>query len=53
MAVLDAANAFLHAHNDERFRMLLHGKLAEIMVRIDPSMYRGYVTYSKIGVPML
>ena len=38
--VLDFDNAFLHVHNDERFLMLLRGKLAEIMVRIDPSMYR-------------
>ena len=53
VAVLDVANAFLHAHNDERVLMLLRGKLAEMMVRIDPSMYREYVTYSKNGVPML
>ena len=53
MAVLDVANVFLHAHNDERVLMLLRGKLAEMMVRIDPSMYQGYVTYSKNGVPML
>ena len=39
VAVLDAANAFLQAHNDERVLMLLHGKLAETMVSIDPSMY--------------
>ena len=44
VAVLDVATAFLHAHNDERFIMLLRGKLAEMMVRIDPSMYREYVT---------
>ena len=33
--------------------MLLRGKLAEMMVRIDPSMHREYVTYSKNGVPIL
>ena len=33
--------------------MLLRGKLTKIMVRIDPSMYLEYVTYSKNGVPML
>ena len=33
--------------------MLLRGKLAEIMVRIDPYFYRKYVTYSAKGVPML
>ena len=39
VAVLDVANAFLHVHNDERVLMLLRGKLAEMMARIDPSMY--------------
>ena len=53
VAVLDVANSFLHAHNDERFLMLLRGKLSEMMARIDPSMYREYVTYSNNGVPML
>ena len=39
VAVLDVANAFLHAHNDERVIMLLRGNLDEMMVRIDPSIY--------------
>ena len=39
LVVLDVANAFMHAHNDERVLMLLRGKLAKMMVRIDPSMY--------------
>ena len=34
-AVLDIANAFLHADNDERVLMLLSRRLAEMMVRID------------------
>ena len=33
--------------------MLLMGKLAEMMVRIDPALCRKYVTYSANGVPML
>ena len=53
VAVLEVSNAFLQAHNDDRLLMLLRGKLAEMMVRIDPSMYREYVTYSDNGVPML
>ena len=52
-AVLDIANAFLHADNDERVLMLLHGRLAEMMARIDLSLYRKYVTYSEKGTPML
>ena len=52
-AVIDAANAFLQAHNDKTVLMLLRGKLAEMMVRIDPSLYREYTTYSDKGIPML
>ena len=37
--VIDVDNAFLHAYNVERVLMILRGKLAEIMVRIDPSIY--------------
>ena len=33
--------------------MLLRGRLADIMVKVDPSLYRKYVTTSKKGVPML
>ena len=33
--------------------MLSRVKLAETMVRIDPALYRDYVTYSVKGVPML
>ena len=53
VAVVDVNTAFLHADNDERVLMLLRGKLAEMMVRIDPSLYRKYITYSSNGVPML
>ena len=51
--MVDVGTAFLNADNDERILMLLRGKLAEMMVRIDPVLYRQYVTYSKNGIPML
>ena len=53
MAIIDVANAFLQAYNDERVLMLLRGKLAEMMVRIDPALYREYITYDAKGVPLL
>ena len=53
VAVLDIANAFLHADNDEEILMLLRGKLAEMMVQVDPTMYHKYVTYSAKGQAML
>ena len=46
---MDIANAFLHAENDEKILMLLRGRLAEMMVAVDPKMYRKYVTYSPNG----
>ena len=51
--IMDAANAFLHADNDEDVLMILRVKLAELLVKVDPSMYREYVTTSKKGVSML
>ena len=52
-AVIDVANAFLQAKNDETTLMLLRRKLAKMMVRIDPALYREYITYSNKGIPML
>ena len=53
ISILDIANAFLHAENDEKILMLLRGRLAEMMVQVDLSMYRKYVTYSPNGQAML
>ncbi len=33
--------------------MLLEGQLAELMVLVEPKMYREYVTYFSSGVPIL
>ena len=38
VAILDIATTFLHTENDKRILTLLRGKLAEIMVKIDPSL---------------
>ena len=53
MAVLDTTNAFLQADSNEIVNMLLRGKFAEMMVRIDPALYWEYVTYPGNGVPIL
>ena len=53
MALLGTANTFLHADNDETISMLLRGKLAKMMVRLDPVMYQEYVIYSIKRVLML
>ena len=37
IAIADLPNAFLNAFNNEQTLMLLKGKLAELMVHIDPN----------------
>ena len=53
IAILDIANAFLHATNDKKVLMLLRGKLAKMMVAVDLELYQKYVTYTSKGVTML
>ena len=52
-ATCDIPGAFLHADNDETVLMLLRGKLAELLVKVDPKLYRKYVITSSKGIPML
>ena len=51
--VNDLPNAFLNATNNEKTLMLLKGKLAELMVQIDPKIYRKHIITSSKGEPML
>ena len=53
IAILDIANVFQHAENDEKIIILLRGRLTEMMIQVDPSMYRKYVTYSPNGQALL
>ena len=53
VAVIDLRNTFLNAYNNERFLMLLKGKLAELMVQIDPQIYWKHIITSSKGEPML
>ena len=53
VAVMDILGAYLHALNDEFVLMCLRGKLAEMMVKVDPKLYRKYVTTSAKGEPIL
>ena len=39
VAVLDLPNVLLRTENKQKMLMLLKGKLAELMVQIDPRMY--------------
>ena len=53
VAVIDVPNAFLNANKNEKTLMLLKGKLAELMLQIDPKMYRKHIITSSKGEPML
>ena len=53
VAVLGIQNSFLHAENDEYDLMLLRGNTSELLVKVDPSLYRKYVITVNQGVPML
>ena len=46
---MDMPGAFLHADTDEEVHMLLRGQLAELMVKIDPKLYRPYITKNGRG----
>ena len=49
----DLPGAYLNTDNNEETIMLLKGKLAELMVQVDPKLYRKYITTSKKGEAML
>ena len=53
VAVLDTDNDFLHAENYEYVLMLLCGKLAEQLVKVDPEFYIKYMITLNQGMPML
>ena len=53
VAIMDIPGTFLNIKNDEFVLMLLQGKLAELMVQLDPKLYRKYVITRSRGECML
>ena len=49
----DIPGTFLHAEMDEDVIMMLKGRLAELMVMVEPALYRKFVTYDSRGQPVL
>ena len=49
----DIPGAFITTKTDEYVIMTLRGQLCEIMTRIDPKLYRKYITKDKRGNPVL
>ena len=51
-ATVNMPGAFMHTEvdpNDDIVYMVLRGELAELMVKVNPSMYQKYVTSDKKG----
>ena len=53
VAIMNIPDTFLNTENDEFLLMILRGKLAELMVQLDPKLYRKYVITSSRGELML
>ena len=53
VAVLDIENYFLHAENEENVLMLIRGKIAEQLFKVDPKLCGKYVITLKQGGPIL
>jgi len=47
VAVSDIPGAFLHAEiSDDNLHMLLKGRIAEIITKLDPTIYRRCILYN-------
>ena len=53
VATMDIPVAYLHAKNDGHIIMLLQGKMVELLVKLQPELYRKYVITGKNGEPLL
>ena len=53
VATCDIPGAFLQADNPDFVLMRLDGILAELMVQVDPKLYRKYITTNTKGKPVL
>jgi hypothetical protein len=51
--VFDIPGAYLHTETNEDVIMVLEGPLAELMVKVVPSLYRKYITTNSKGKALL
>jgi Reverse transcriptase (RNA-dependent DNA polymerase) len=52
VGIVDLPNAFMQADMDEKVYMKLEGKMAELLVKIDPKLYRKFILIEN-GKPVL
>jgi hypothetical protein len=53
VAIVDAPGAFLSANMDEEVIMTIRGRLAELMMKAAPNIYRKYITLDVNNQPIL
>ena len=53
VVVSDIPGAFLHTDMEDTIHMLLEGTVAEMIIKLDPTIYRKHIWYNKHGKPML
>jgi len=51
--VSNIPGAFLHADLNDNLHMLLEGTAAEIIIKLDPTIYINHIRYNTNGKPML
>ena len=49
----DIPGAFLHVDMEQDVHMLLEGTFAQLIIKLEPSLYRKFVWKNKHGKPML
>ena len=47
VAVVDIQGAYLSADMDDDMFMIIRGKMAELVVAADPTLYRKYISYGE------
>jgi len=53
VVVTDIPGAFLHADMEGIIHMVLEGTISELIVKLEPNLYRKHVWYNQKGKPML
>ena len=53
MAYADLPGEFLQVETDEKIVVMLTGELCELMVKVEPTIYRKFVTKDRKGKPIL
>ena len=53
MATADIDFSFLHTQSDKDVTMVLEGALAKLMVKVDPTLYRKFITTTSNGKSLL